>query len=51
MDSTKGEIVVTNRAESLLVKEVKENQDQDPYLLELKAKHHKKRVLALNKGR
>ena len=38
MDSTKGGIVVTNGAESSLVSEVKEKQDQDPILLDLKGK-------------
>ena len=41
VDSTKGEIVETNRAESSLASEVKEKQDQDPILLDLKSKVHK----------
>ncbi|KAH0675767.1 hypothetical protein KY285_023568 [Solanum tuberosum] len=36
MDSTEGAVVVMNGAESSLVSEVKEKQDQDPLLLELK---------------
>ena len=43
MDSTEGEIVVTNGAESSLVSEVKEKQDQDPILLDLKVKFQKKK--------
>ena len=46
MDSTKGEIIVINGAESSLVSEVKGKQDQDPILLDLKGNIHKKRVLA-----
>ncbi|KAH0693675.1 hypothetical protein KY285_020772 [Solanum tuberosum] len=46
MDSTEGGIVVMNGAESSLVSEVKEKQDQDPILLELKANIHKqKRIM------
>ena len=41
-NSTKGGIVVTNGAESSLLSEVKENQDQDPI-------HHKK-VLDFEQG-
>ena len=50
MDSTKGAIVVTNGAKSSLVSEVKEMQDQDTILLELKANVHKQRVLTFNEG-
>ena len=38
-----------NRAELLLVSEVKEKQDQDPFLLELKANVHKQKVIAFEK--
>ena len=37
MDDTKRGIVVTNGVELSLVSKVKEKQDQDPILLELKA--------------
>ena len=37
---------MANGVESSLVLEVKEKQDHDPILLELKANIHKKRVLA-----
>ena len=50
IDSTEGGIVVTNGAESSLVFEVKEKQDQDPIFLELKANVHKQRVLAFEQG-
>ncbi|KAH0728063.1 hypothetical protein KY284_003928 [Solanum tuberosum] len=50
MDSTEGGIVVTNGAESSLVSEVKEKQDQDPILLDLKANVHKQKVLAFEQG-
>ena len=46
MDSTKGGIVVINGAESLLVFEVKDMEDQDLMLFDLKANVHKQRVLA-----
>ncbi|KAH0636443.1 hypothetical protein KY289_036358 [Solanum tuberosum] len=49
MDSTKGGVVVMNGAESSLVSEVKEKQDQDPLLLELKASVH--RQMAFEQGR
>ncbi|KAH0738661.1 hypothetical protein KY290_037366 [Solanum tuberosum] len=45
-DSAEGVIAVTSRAESSLMSEVKEKQDQDPILLELKANVQKQRVLA-----
>ena len=50
MDSTKGGIVVTNGAESSLVSKVKEKQDQDPILLELKANFQKQKVLSCEQG-
>ncbi len=50
MDSTEGGIVVMNGAESSLVSEVKETQDQDPILLELKANVHKQKVMSFEKG-
>ena len=50
MDSTEGVIVVTNGAESSLVLEVKEKQDQDSILLDLKANVPKQRVLGFEKG-
>ena len=46
MDSVEGGIVVTNGDESLLASKVKEKQDQDPILLDLKTNVHKQRVLA-----
>ncbi|WMV45482.1 hypothetical protein MTR67_038867 [Solanum verrucosum] len=41
MDSNEGGVVVMNQAESILVSEVKEKQDQDPILPGLKANGHK----------
>ncbi|XP_069151899.1 uncharacterized protein [Solanum lycopersicum] len=46
MDSTERVVVVTTRAESSLVSEVKEKQDQDPILLNMKAIFHDHSVLA-----
>ncbi|KAH0776452.1 hypothetical protein KY290_007863 [Solanum tuberosum] len=43
-------ITVTNGAEPSLVLEVKEKQDQDPILLELKGNVQKQRVLAFEQG-
>ena len=40
MDFTEGRVVLMNGAESSLVSEVKEKQDQDPIFLELKANVH-----------
>ncbi|WMV46288.1 hypothetical protein MTR67_039673 [Solanum verrucosum] len=39
-----------NGAESSLVSEVKEKQDQNPILLELKANVHKEKVMAFEQG-
>ncbi|WMV37549.1 hypothetical protein MTR67_030934 [Solanum verrucosum] len=39
-----------NGAESSLVSEVKEKQDQEPIFLELKANVHKQKVLAFEQG-
>ena len=50
MDSTIGGIVVTNRAESSLVSGVKEKQDQDPILLDLKENVLGKEYWILNMG-
>ncbi|KAH0720291.1 hypothetical protein KY284_005321 [Solanum tuberosum] len=50
MDSTEGRVLVMNGAESSLVFEVKEKQDQDPILLELKANVHRQKVLAFEQG-
>lgn len=50
MDSTEEGIVMTNGAESSLVSKVKEKQDQDPILLELKANVHDQRVLSFEQG-
>ena len=47
LDSVEGGIAVANGAESSLVSEVKEKQDQDPILLELKANVQKQKVLAI----
>ena len=46
MDSTKSGILMINGAESSLLSEVKEKQDQDPILFDLKSNVHKQRVLA-----
>ena len=45
IDSTEGGIVVTNGAESSLVSEVKEKQNQVPIFLDLKTNVHNQRVL------
>ena len=45
-DSAEGGIAVTNGVESSVVLEVKEKQDQDPLLLELKANVHKQKMVA-----
>ncbi|KAH0729411.1 hypothetical protein KY289_000599 [Solanum tuberosum] len=50
MDSIEGGIAVKNGAESSLVSKVKEKQDQDPILLELKANVQKQIVLAFEQG-
>ncbi|KAH0646574.1 hypothetical protein KY284_034458 [Solanum tuberosum] len=50
MDSIEGGVAVMNGAESSLVSEVKEKQDQDPILLELKAHVHKQKVLGFEQG-
>jgi len=50
MDSIEGGVVVMNGAESSLVSEVKENQDQDPILLEFKVNVHKQKVLDFEQG-
>jgi len=50
MDSTEGEVVVMNGAESSFVSEVKMKQDQDPILLELKANIHKQKVMSFEQG-
>ncbi|KAH0715252.1 hypothetical protein KY284_008157 [Solanum tuberosum] len=50
MDSIEGGVVVMNGAESSLVSEVKEKQDQDPSLLELKENVHKQKILAFEQG-
>ena len=46
MDSMKEGVVVMNEVESSLVLEVKDKQDQDPILLDLKAIVQKQKVLA-----
>lgn len=51
MDSTKGVIKVTNGAESSLVLELKQKQDQEPIFLGLKVSFHNQRVLAFEQGR
>ena len=50
MDSTERDVVVTNGVELSLVSEVKEKQDQDAILLDLKASVHNKIVLAFEQG-
>ena len=50
MDFTEEDIVVTNGAESSLVLKVKEKQDQDPILLDLKASVHSQKLLAFEQG-
>ena len=50
IDSIEGGIVVMNGAESSLVSDVKEKQDQDPILLDLKATVHSQGVLAFEQG-
>lgn len=46
MDSKKGVVVVINGDVSSFLSEVKENQDEDPALLQLKANFHKQKVIA-----
>ena len=50
MDSTDGEIGVTNGAESSLVSKVKDKNDQDLILLDLKVNVHKQRVFSFEQG-
>ena len=50
MDTTKGGMVVRIVSESSLVSEVKEKQDQDLILLELKANFQKQRLLSFEQG-
>ncbi|XP_015165553.1 uncharacterized protein [Solanum tuberosum] len=50
LDSNEGGVVVMNGDESTLVFEVKEKQDQDPTLLELKANVHKQKVITFEQG-
>lgn len=45
VDSEDGGVVVWNGLESYLIVEVKENQDQDPFLLQLKEDVHKQKVM------
>ena len=42
--------MVTNRVESSLVFEVKENEDHDHIFLDLKVNVHKKKVFAFEQG-
>ena len=46
IDFTEGDIMVTNGAESSLVSEVKQKQDQDPILHDIKESVHNQRALA-----
>ena len=50
IDSKEAGIVMMNGTESSLALEVKEKQDQDPILLELKANVHKQKVMAFEQG-
>ena len=50
MDFTEGGIVVTDGVESSIVLVVKEEQEQDLILIDLKANVFKQRVLASEKG-
>ena len=50
MDSTEGGILVTNGAESSLLSRVKENQDQDLILRDLKVNVHMQSVLTFEQG-
>ena len=49
IDSSEGGAIVKNGAESSMVVEVKEKQDQDPILLQLKDNVHKQKVMAFAK--
>src|SRR5688572_1241028 len=49
IDSSEGGAIVKNGAESSMVAEVKEKQDQDPILLQLKDNVHKQKVMAFAK--
>lgn len=46
MYSIEGGIMVTNESKSSLVSKVKENEDQNPILPEMKANVHNERILA-----
>ncbi|WMV58035.1 hypothetical protein MTR67_051420 [Solanum verrucosum] len=50
VDSSKGGVVVTNEVKLSLVIQVKEKQDRDPILLELKANVHKHKVMDFEQG-
>ena len=50
MNSTLGGILVTNGAESSLVLEVKEKQEQTLILLDMNTSVHSERVLTFEKG-
>lgn len=50
MDSDEERVVVQNGAESSLLVEVKEKQDQDPSLFQLEGDVHKQKVPVLQKG-
>ena len=50
IDSSEGGAIVKNGAESSMVVEVKEKQDQDPILLQLKDNVHKQKVMVFTKG-
>ncbi|XP_070025176.1 uncharacterized protein [Nicotiana sylvestris] len=49
-DSSEGELIVQNRVESSLVKEVKEKQHDDPLLLQLKDGIHKHKTVSFSLG-
>ena len=50
MDSIEGGIMVINQVELSLVSKVKEKQDQDPILFDLKSNIHNHKVLAFEQG-
>ncbi|WMV08226.1 hypothetical protein MTR67_001611, partial [Solanum verrucosum] len=50
MSISNGGVTVQNGEESSLVVEVKENQDSDPVLLELKGAIHQQRVEVFSRG-
>lgn len=51
IDSTKGGVLVMNGAEASLVSEVKEKQELDLILFDLKESVHKQKIMSFEQGR